>query len=572
MGLAVGARPTYLPGAVVLLAPLVWRRREWRSGAWRGLAGAALGPIAAVGIALAAYNYARFGSIAEFGQSYQMAGDDIRGLKLFGVGYMAHNFRIYVLAAAGLSRFFPFITVIDPPVAPSGQFGIEDPYGLLPCLPWVVLALAALVGGTGGAADRGRRFWVGGTLAAALATMAVVFCFGGACGRYMVDFTPALALLAGVGALALVVRTRGFWRAVAGVVIAGLAVWSAGFGVLASLQHNGLLQAEYPGVYRKLATVGNVPGYLWDRLVGTEYGPVEMKVVFPQGAAGKLEPLLVTGRSFRSDYLYVHYLTEDTVRFAYEHTSYGGAAGEAVRIRPGAAHTLLIEMGSLYPPAAHPYFSAMPRMQARLRQRRIAVRMDGAEVFQRSADLYDAVSGRPDVGTAAGRPGFTRAFSGQILKWRVRPESAPQAGIEEYGPIEMRLTLPPFRGVRNEPLVCSGETGRGDLVYVRLLDARTVALGYDHWGYGGFETEAVAVDPDSVQTVTIDYGALHAPGGTGVGRIVIKFNGVTLADRPAAFHPCEPDTVLVGVNSIGASTATPQFSGNLLGFRRVAAP
>ena len=158
------------------------------------------------------------------------------------------------------------------------------------------------------------------------------------------------------------------------------------------------------------------------------------------------------------------------------------------------------------------------------------------------------------------------------MNWRVRPEVAPAAGLNEFGPVEMRLTLPPFRGVRNEPLVCSGETGRGDLVYVRLLDARTVALGYDHWGYGGFETPPVAVEPLAEQIVTVDYGALHPPGGTGSGRIVIKLNGVTLVDRPAAFHPCEPDTVLVGVNSIGASTATPQFTGNLIGFRRVAAP
>jgi len=107
---------------------------------------------------------------------------------------------------------------------------------------------------------------------------------------------------------------------------------------------------------------------------------------------------------------------------------------------------------------------------------------------------------------------------------------------------------------------------------VRFLDERRVAFGYDHWGYGGFETEPVAVDPQSEQTVTVDYGALHPAGRTGSGRINIKLNGNIVADRPAAFHPCEPDTVLVGFNSIGASTARPQFTGNLLGFRRVATP
>jgi hypothetical protein len=572
MGLTVGARPTYLPGAVVLLAPIALRWWVERPNPWRGLAAAALGPIIAVGAGLAAYNYVRFGSITEFGQTYQMAGDDIRGLKLFGPGYMAYNFRIYILAAAGLSPFFPFITVIDPPVAPTGQFGIEDPYGLLPCLPWVVLAAVALRARPGSGAGHELTFWVAGTLAAALATMAVVFCFGGACGRYMVDFTPALTLLAGVGALALMVRNRGFLRRMSGGLVVVLAVWSASFGLLASFQHNGLLQVEHPKVYRGLALAFNRPGDLWDRLAGIEYGPVEMTVVFPEGKAGEMEPLLVSGRSFRSDYFYVHYLSEDSVRFAYEHTNYGGASSEAVKIRPGARHTLLIETGSLYPPADHPYFSQMPRAQARLRQRRISVRMDGVVVFQRNADLYDAVSRYPDIGTSAGRPGFPQPFSGEIVNWRVRPEVAPVVAIDEYGPIEIKITLPPFRGVRNEPLVSSGEAGRGDLVYVRFLDERTVAFGYDHWGYGGFETEPVAVDPQSEQTVTVDYGALHPAGRTGSSRIELKLNGKIVVDRPAAFYPCEPYTVLVGFNSIGASTATPRFTGDVVGFRRVTSP
>jgi hypothetical protein len=49
MGLTVGARPTYLPGAVVLLAPLALRWWVGRPNRWLGLAAAALGPIIAVG-------------------------------------------------------------------------------------------------------------------------------------------------------------------------------------------------------------------------------------------------------------------------------------------------------------------------------------------------------------------------------------------------------------------------------------------------------------------------------------------------------------------------------------------
>ena len=569
MGLTVGARPTYLPGAVVLLAPLALRWWVGRPNRWLGLAAVALGPIIAVGAGLAAYNYARFGSITEFGQTYQMAGDDIRGLKLFGPGYMAYNFRIYILAAAGLSPFFPFITVIDPPVAPTGQFGIEDPYGLLPCLPWVVLAAVALRARLGSGAGHELTFWVAGTLAAALATMAVVFCFGGACGRYMVDFTPALTLLAGVGALALMVRNRGFLRRMLGGLVVVLAVWSASFGLLASFQHNGLLQVEHPKVYRGLALAFNRPGDLWDRLAGIEYGPVALKVVFPKNAVGEVEPIVVTGRDFRSDYVYVHYLNPDTVRFCFEHTSYGGFTGTPVRIRPGEEHSLLIAMGSLYPPAAHPHFDGIPEGQALLRRRSLSVSLDGVEVLRRKTEFYDAFSREPDLGSSGSRPAFRRPFSGRIISARRAPEAAPAATSPPYGPLCIEFRFPPFGGKRSEPLVSSGESGRGNLLYVKYVDERSVVFGYDHWGVGGFETEPITVEPGAEQMLEVDYGALHAAAPAPAKRVILRLNGTVVADRPGEFYACSPERVKVGVNAIGASTASERFSGTIGGFWRL---
>ena len=559
MGCTVGARPTYLLAAVVLLAPLAARVRDWRR-----LALAAFGPILVAGAALAVYNYVRFGSITEFGQTYQMAGDDIRGLKLFSPAYMAYNFRIYVLAAAGLSPFFPFITVIDPPPAPSGQFGIEDPYGLLPCLPWVVLAAASLLMVAKGERGRELRFWAGGALLAALATMAVVFCFGGTCGRYMVDFTPTLILLAGVGALALSVQVRGLLGGLLGAIVAMLAVWSAGFGLLASFQHNGLLKVEYPAVYRNLAHAFNRPAHAWDQLSGTSYGPVELELVFPRGVVGRVEPLVVTGRTFRSDYVFVHYLADDLVRFGYEHTGAGGSVGEPIKVVPGAVQKLRIEMGSLYPPEAHPYFDGMPAGQARQRQRTIRVTINDQVALYRSAELFDAVAKLPDIGTTAGRPAFKQAFSGKIIHQAVVPGAAPIAKPAEFGGFRLTVQLPVFSGARSEPLVSSGETGKGNLVFIKYVDARTIVLGYDHWGAGAYESGPVTVEPGGELTLGVDYGALHAAGRGPGDTVTIQVNGRTVLERAAGFHPCQPDTVVVGANLIGASSSTPSFTGNLI--------
>jgi len=144
---------------------------------------------------------------------------------------------------------------------------------------------------------------------------------------------------------------------------------------------------------------------------------------------------------------------------------------------------------------------------------------------------------------------------------------------DEFGPLLIKLKLPPFTAVRNEPLVSSGETGKGDLVYVKYVDANTVVLGYDHWGVGGFETDPLRVEGAAVQMIGVDYGALYAEGsGQSRDRVILWLNGRVVADRTAGFHVCAPDTVVVGSNLIGASTASPVFSGLVIGQERARVP
>jgi hypothetical protein len=160
-----------------------------------------------------------------------------------------------------------------------------------------------------------------------------------------------------------------------------------------------------------------------------------------------------------------------------------------------------------------------------------------------------------------------------IKGWRVLPDAAPVIPTDEFGPLTITLKWPTFTGARSEPLVSSGETGKGDLVYVKYVDANTVVLGYDHWGVGGFETEPLKVDFAAVQHVGVDYGALYAEGsGRSREKVILRLNGRVVADRPAGFHECAPDTVVLGANLIGASTATPGFSGVVLGQQREHVP
>ena len=161
-------------------------------------------PITAAGLALLAFNYARFGNLAEFGQNYQMAGDNQNALRHFGLDFIPFNLRVYFWEPMRWIRYFPFVTGIEIPPAPPGQFGVENPFGVLTNVPVVWFALgAALVGWRWRAAgERALRGW----LAAAALVFALcalfIACFGGACNRYEVEFLVVLVVVAVVGIFA----------------------------------------------------------------------------------------------------------------------------------------------------------------------------------------------------------------------------------------------------------------------------------------------------------------------------------------------------------------------------------
>ena len=289
----------------------------------------------------------------------------------------------------------------------------------------------------------------------------------------------------------------------------------------------------------------------------------------------------VTGRSFLSDYIFVHYLSPDSVQFGLEHTSRGTLLGRPVAAAPGQTHVLRIYLGSLYPPAAHPYFDAMAATEARARQETVRVILDAQVALDGRLVCYDAAGPVPSIGSSEDRTGFPRPFSGRILSWERMPEAT--AGLRESsnGAVRLELILPPFTVAHNEPLVCAGEPGRGDLVYVHYENANRVSFGYDHWSAGGSVSALCPVDPETVQTVEIDFGALHPvrpadrkadPGRSFPGRLLVRLNGQTALDEPASSYACDPATVAVGLNPIGASTASRALTGEVIKAERLQDP
>jgi hypothetical protein len=570
MGLTVGSRPTYLLGAVILLTPLAWEARKlglgfWRRLAWWRLSGAALGPIAAVGIGLALYNYFRFENPLEFGQTYQMAGDEISKLKLFSLDYFPFNARVYLTSAPSLSPYFPFLTVISPPATPTGQFGIEDPYGVIPVFPWTLLGLGTLMLIFRSWSALG--LWCAGVGCSSAAVACTIFCFGGTTGRYMVDFVPALVLLGAVGGLYWESLTSGFVRRAYLIAAGLLCLWSCGAGVLLSMQHNRLLWFNHRDTYKTLARALNRPSHLYDKLTGVRYGPLEMRVVFPQNKVGKLEPLVSTGSAFLSDYLYVFYESERTVRFGIEHTSHRSEVGPPVSIAPGSEHIVKVEMPSLYPPADHPFHDDLSAEDKKRRSEVFAVSLDGRPVLGFLGESYDAVARAPDIGTTRDRPAFKDNFTGRVVSWRRLSPPTMDSVANGTGALKLVLRWPAFAGRLNQPLLCAGETGRGDLLYVAYEDERHISIGHDHWGVGVKQSGPIEITPGALTEIEIRCPPLGA--GQKTDHVEVIVDGKVVLSGEDRFHPASPGTIVIGKNPIGASTAHALFTGEIISAERI---
>ena len=240
LGLAVGSRPTYLVAIPLLTAPVVWWWRQGKRFPWRA-AVCALGPLAVIGVAMAWHNYARFDDPLQFGQAYQFSLDYESKMAHFRASHVPFNVWRYFFSAAQWSPYFPFISPADLPPKPPGFGGHDDVYGILRNLPvgWLAL-LAPLALWRREPADRGTLgAWLGAAALLFGAMAGILVFFFGSLARYQSDFTPALMVLAGVGALA----AERWLGAIGGaaarnttrITVLGLAGVSVGFAVLFSL-------------------------------------------------------------------------------------------------------------------------------------------------------------------------------------------------------------------------------------------------------------------------------------------------------------------------------------------------
>jgi len=572
-GLAIASRPTYAFGAAALLVP-VFLSPGGGGPARLRRACAAVVPVGMVVAGIMAYNQLRFDNPFEFGVTWALSGFNETKITQFSPSYIWFNCHAYLFAPAQLSAYFPFVRVVSLPPLPKGHYGVEDPYGILPNMPFAVLALGAALPGV-------RRRLLGPfVLAVAVASFAVacvVFSFQFATNRYMVDFLPGVMILAVIGFWGLREQFGGLARRIVSAGCWLLLVWSVLFNLFAAFAHNELLRVNDPAVFHRLERVFNYPRFAFDRVAGHAYGPLELTVRFPTDRKGQLEPLVITGLEFLSDYVYLYYASGDSVVIGFEHAGYGGPVTDPIPVDYSRPHRITVDMPPLYPPVGDPYFDGIPAGEVEAFGARLRISLDGVPVIDTAERFHPPFSVRPSVGSGAPtQRALGRRFTGEILGVRrLKPDWGAPARATEVGPLVISLEFPTGQAGVSEPLVSSGSAGRGDILIVNYVDSNHVTFSLDHWAYGGPTSGPVEIRPGAHQKLEVSFGSFFPASGrpaafpasrwaAAAGKLEVDLDGRRVFEAGAAFYDAPSGTVVVGRNQIGSTRCVSNFSGRII--------
>ena len=580
LGLSIASRPHFVFLCVMLGLFRLW---DWRR---RGRAGVAAGlmiretvalflPVALLVSGLLAYNYARFGDPLEFGVRYQLGGIDTLHLKPMSIRFLPLNFYYYFLAPAQFQRYFPFVTVIRGHLGsrPAGYLGIEDPYGVLANLPcfWLALLAPVIWARRGrGQGELGR--WMA-LLALCFSGVAVLtLCFGAANNRYMVDFLPLLLLVAALALLMLSRRgslSAGAWLALRILVAAGV-IYSAAFSALAAINHEGRFAVNEPGTYRALARFFDRPVLAWEKLHPGTYGPAEVSLRFPMGRPGNAEPILVTGASYASDYLYAVYATDGRhLQLGFSHTNHNQEVSQPIAVDYRTPHTLGIQMGSLYPAATHPYFSAWDPGAIEAAKHTLVVTLDGVPYLFRKQDFYDTTPGFVTFGDNDVSEFVARRFSGQILSVARKPLEPPVHALAGNQFARLALVLPADGAGRREPLIGTGISGASDLLFIEYKNADQVRFGLEHAGRPSEYSRTFPAPKGEIHLLEASLGSFYdAPRNAReselAGTLFVRWNGQLAWVEKRAFYPGGASPPTIGFNRLGNPEVAPEFTGRIV--------
>ena len=321
-----------------------------------------------------------------------------------------------------------------------------------------------------------------------------------------------------------------------------------------------------------------------ERIHGDDYGEVKLSVELPEGRAGYTEPLLSVGPKGNGDLFFVNYTTSSTAVLGYINMGRIVLRSKPFEYTPGKLRVFELFSGSLMPADDRPIAGMRP-VVADLFRETVYATVDGSTLIDELVSRHLAQPGQVFAGVnVVEADSAGDQFRGEILNatrggWPPVPKEISKS--DQFGPVHLKVIVPPSSNGTAEPLVVAGIPGHAVLGYMRIFQDGSVCFGIEIWGIGSFEGKRLSLAQHTPVEVEYSFGSLFPDVG------LTGWNGLSIASQQELKHTVKilvdgevaldlrkdtPDLrnlpVYYGKNPIGGSLVNAGFSGQVLtGFR-----
>lgn len=284
-------------------------------------------------------------------------------------------------------------------------------------------------------------------------------------------------------------------------------------------------------------------------------------------------PLLSTGRAEHGDLLFLRHEGGGLFRVGHDHWGGGATWSEPFPLNQPANLNLLIAADGLAAPVSPAAATTRPQ--------RLLISCNGQVVFNRPVTFHPTRPG--EIVAGVNRVGSSAAPARHPARFLLVREIAddflfPRPSLHP-AVVRMRLQFHgPTEPGRTEPILSTGRSGAGDILFVRHEDSGHIRIGCDHWGRGIAWSDPLPFDHRLPLNLTIAMGSLLPPVDNMIfqqnppwlklkDRLFVMAGDTVILDRIVPFHPAAAGTVEIGVNAIGASSCAETLSADLLGYQ-----
>jgi hypothetical protein len=345
-----------------------------------------------------------------------------------------------------------------------------------------------------------------------------------------------------------------------------------------SLSLHGILVFSHPDTYFKIARAFNLPVAALERARGEKYGKLVMDVTFPEKPSGSLEPLVVTGVGYESDYFFAYYRSDKMVQIGFENSGDSMLLSQEIHYDPARVYRLGFSSGSVLPPEGHPIYSGWSEYDLHSLLNWVRIDVDGAPVINQERQGHEGAPELLQIGRDERGEAFGRRFAGKISNVHREPLEKAFRSPETHGDVVLDVSLPSEVVDGAQPLVVAGKAGNAELIGYRTLDMDHFCIAYEYWGAGEWESIPIEVPPDRKAHFRIRLGSVltSSPNNPYYNLmkddVIVWMNGRPVFWRKSAGPMAPQPRVEILANIIGSSGMRRSFQGVLWSEHRDPAP